>query len=89
MINMLFSGRAIKSTRNCFARSGFSIENLSLTGKIEGKKSRGRRRVLWMDSLKKWLEERGVEDRGLQLMEKPRNRELWNNMIAKVYRYGT
>ena len=65
------------------------LENLSLTGKIEGKRSRGRRRVLWMDSLMKWLEERGVEEQGVQLVEKARNRELWNNMIAKVDRYGT
>ena len=71
-----------------FVRKG-GLENLSLTGKIEGKRSRGRRRVLWMDSLKKWLEERGVEDRGLQLMEKATDTELWNNMIAKIYRYGT
>ena len=63
-------------------------DNLALTGKIEGKRSRGRRRVPWMDSLMKWLEERGVNNRGVELMEKARDRELWNNMIAKVYRYG-
>ena len=65
------------------------LENLSLTGKFKGKRSRGRRRVTLMDSLNKWLEEIGVEERGLQLMEKAKNRELWKIMIAKVCRYGT
>ena len=61
------------------------LENLSLTGKIEGKRGRGRKRILWMDSLKKWLEEKGIEDSGSQaIMHKARDRELWNSMIAKV-----
>ena len=38
------------------------LENLAMTGKIEGKRSRGRRRVLWMSSFKEWLEEAGVKD---------------------------
>ena len=28
------------------------LENLALTGKIEGKRDRGRKRMLWMTSLK-------------------------------------
>ena len=53
------------------------LENLALTGKIVGRRSRGRRRMLWMDILQKLLE------------EKARNQGLWNSMIAKVDQYGT
>ena len=59
------------------------LENLALTGKIVGRRSRGRRRILWMDSLQKLLEERVV------LIEKARNRGLWNSMITKVNRSVT
>ncbi len=31
------------------------LEKLALAGKVEGRRSRGRRRVLWMSSLKEWL----------------------------------
>ena len=65
------------------------LENLALTGKIVGRRSRGRRRILWMDSLQKLLEERGVKELGVVLIQKARSRGLWNSMIAKVKRYGT
>ena len=60
------------------------LENLALTGKIVG-----RRRILWMDSLQKLLEERGVKELGVGLIQKARSRGLWYSMIAKVNRYGT
>ena len=63
------------------------LENL--TGKIVGRRSRGRKRILWMDSLQKLLEERGVKELGVVLIQKVRSRGLWNSMIAKVKRYGT
>ncbi len=64
------------------------LENLALTGKVEGRRSRGRRRVLWMSSLKEWLEEVGVKEQEVELLEKALSRELWQDMIAKVNRYG-
>ena len=67
------------------ARKG-GLENLALTGKIVGRRSRGRRRILWMDSLQKMLEERGVKELGVVLIDKARNRGLWNSMITKVNR---
>ena len=33
------------------------LENLALTGKIEGKRGRGRKRMLWMTSLNAWIAE--------------------------------
>ena len=64
------------------------LENLALTGKIVGRRSRGRRRILLMYSLQKLLEERGVKEQGVVLIQKARSRGLWNGMIAKVKRYG-
>ena len=34
------------------------LEVLALTGKIEGKRSRGRKRMLWLTSLNEWIRER-------------------------------
>ena len=39
-----------------------------------------------MDSFKKWLEERGVKGRAVEMMERAKDRELRNSMITKVYR---
>ena len=36
------------------------LENLPLTGKIEGKRSRGRQQSLWISNLNEWIGERGV-----------------------------
>ena len=60
------------------------LENLALTGKIDGKRSRGRRRVMWMASLAEWIQDRGVKIKEMELLEISNNRELWHNMIAKV-----
>ena len=64
------------------------LENLALTGKIDGKRSRGRRRVMWLSSLKKWLEGKGVEHTETELLKKANNRNLWHTMIANVFGYG-
>ena len=65
------------------------LENLALTGKIEGKRSRGRKRMLWMTSLNAWIAERGIRQQEVELIQKARNRELWHAMIAHVSGYGT
>ena len=39
------------------------LENLALTGKIEGKRGRGRKRTLWMTSLNAWIAERGINNK--------------------------
>jgi hypothetical protein len=68
-------------------KDGF--ENLAITGKIEGKRSRGRRRITWMSSVKEWLKDRGVNHQEVELLEKARHRKLWHDMIAYVQGYGT
>ena len=65
------------------------LENLALTGKIEGKRGRGKTRMLWMTSLNAWIVERGIRHHEVELIKKARNRELWHAMIAHVSGYGT
>ena len=65
------------------------LENLALTGKIEGKRGRGRKRMNWMTSLNAWITERGAGQREVELIQTARNRDLWHAMIAYVSGYGT
>ncbi|XP_063611050.1 uncharacterized protein LOC134784809 [Penaeus indicus] len=65
------------------------IESLALTGKIEGKRSRGRRRFTWMSSLRSWLTEKGVQYPEVRLLQMTKDREAWHAMIANVLGYGT
>ncbi len=40
-----------------------------MTGRIEGKRSRGRRRVTWMTSVKEWQQDRGVKHQEVEHIE--------------------
>ena len=63
------------------------LEYLSITGKIEGKRSRGRQRIKFLDSLKLWSKENGNKEDLLRLAE---DRFEWRAMIANVCsRQGT
>ena len=57
------------------------LENLAMTGKIEGKRSRGRRRVTWISNVKGWLQDRGVKHQEVGLIERTWNRKLWHNRL--------
>ena len=65
------------------------LENLALTGKIEGKRNRGKKRSLQMANLNEWIGERGVKYQEVALFEKARDRELWKSMITHIIGYGT
>ena len=65
------------------------LENLALTGKIKGKRSRGRQWSLWMANLNEWIGERGVKYQEVAPFEKARDRELWKSMITHIIGYGT
>ena len=65
------------------------LEDLALTGKIDGKRSRGRKRISWLAGLNEWVAERSQQGRDVDLINKARSRELWKLMIADVLRYGT
>ena len=60
------------------------LENLALTGKIEGRRSRERQWSLWMANLNEWIGERGVKYQEVALFEKARDRELWKSIIAHI-----
>ena len=79
--------KQLKFLGHIIRKDGF--ENLVLTGKIEGKRSRGRKGVTWMSSMKDWLQERGAEYQEVEMLEKAKDRELWHDMITIVQGYGT
>ncbi len=72
-----------------------SLENLTLTGRIEGKKSRGGPRIKYLTSLSTWLAEhvpegqrRGMKEQ--ELLKRTKERKLWKAMIAHVLKgHGT
>ena len=58
------------------------MENLSLTGRIDGQRGRGRPRVKYMDGIKK-LVGRGMS--AGNIIQMSRDRERWKSMIAYVF----
>ena len=61
------------------------LENLAVTGKVCGKRGRGRQRIAFMKSLSTWT---GVSER--EMLEKAKNRTLWRSMTACVFQgHGT
>ena len=61
------------------------IENLIITGKMEGKRSRGRQRKKMLDDVGNWL---GMT-KMTEMLEFARRKEVWNDMIAHATRHGT
>ena len=63
------------------------IEKLILTGKIEGRKSRGRQRMKYLDSIRRFLDQEYTTE---EILRKADNRESWKTLVADVCnRYGT
>ena len=67
------------------------IEELMLTGPVNGKQSRGRQGWTYYESLSKWMTEQ-VDERGksevarLKILRTAKDRELWKSMVANVLR---
>ena len=59
-----------------------SLENLSLTGKIDGSRGRGRPRIKYMDGIKKTIP--GGRSTG-EILQMTRDRREWKSMIAYVF----
>ena len=57
------------------------LENLCLTGKIEGRRARGRQREKYMDGLRRVT---GGDRTAVELIQMARRREDWKSMIANV-----
>ena len=62
-----------------------SIENLSLTGKVEGKVVRGRQRMTYLDNMKEWINIRN----GNELIHAFLEREVWKRMIFDAIAHDT
>jgi len=65
------------------------LENLTITGKIEGKRSRGRQRITYLESLSKWIasqipESERNEASKQELLKRTRDRNLWTTTITYV-----
>ena len=69
---MNFLGHVIRSEK---------IEHLCLTGRIEGRRARGRQRVKYLDSLVQDLEE---DYTTTQVIQAARDRIRWRQMTANV-----
>ncbi|GFO23298.1 RNA-directed DNA polymerase from mobile element jockey-like [Plakobranchus ocellatus] len=61
------------------------LEHLVTTGKFEGKRGRGRPREKIIDGLATWLGPGKVSD----ILAAVKDRDLWREMIANVYKQGT
>ena len=64
------------------------LENLAITGRIDGTGSRGRPRRTYLESLSKWMAEgipeRAGEMKKQDLLKATKDRKLWRTMIADV-----
>ena len=64
------------------------LEVLALTGKMNGKRTRGRQRITYLKGIRTWTDE--AEKGGAALIELARDRSAWRNMTSDVcFRYGT
>ncbi|GFN91495.1 ecdysteroid udp-glucosyltransferase [Plakobranchus ocellatus] len=61
------------------------LEHLVTTGKLEGKRSRGRQREKITDGVATWLGPGKVTD----ILIAIKDRDLWRDMIANAYKQGT
>ena len=61
------------------------LEHLVTTGKIDGKRSRGRQREKILDSMTVWLQ----KDKPTQTIWCTWNRERWKSMVANAMKHGT
>ena len=58
-----------------------SLEKLVLEGKINGKRSRGRQKMVWMDNIKNWT---GLKAAAAK--DKAYNRDDWKHVVINALR---
>ena len=58
------------------------LEFLSLTGKVEGKRDRGKQRITFLDSL--CNSATGGQSKGLKFLKLSDDRDVWRDMAANV-----
>ncbi|GFO08669.1 endonuclease-reverse transcriptase [Plakobranchus ocellatus] len=75
--------RQAKFVGHIMRREG--LENLDTTGRMEGKKSRGRQREKMLDGMTSWMGTKRVTD----ILSESWDRESWKDMIANAKGQGT
>ena len=66
------------------------LEDPEMSGMIKGKRGQGKRRVVWLTSMRELLEERNIHLGGAELLRTTRDRNVGWDMITDVHRgYGT
>ena len=71
------------------------LEEIIITGKIEGKRGRGRPRLIYLTSLSKWMQDQLPEKQQgrykvQSLIRTCKDRKLWKSMVAYVHKgHGT
>ena len=62
------------------------MENLCITGFVDGRRSRGRQHIIFLDSLCKWMNGQGPEQNLTlaKLLKTARDRRQWKTMITFV-----
>ena len=78
--------RQVRFLRHLIRKDG--LENLALTGKIEGKRGRGRKRLLRMTSINAWIAERGIRHQEVELIGKaiPVDPQKTEQSIQSIFR---
>ena len=61
------------------------LEHLATTGKLDGRRARGRQREKIMDSVTSWIGKKCVKE----LIRAASDRDDWRDMIANAVRQGT
>ena len=72
--------RQMKFMGHVYRKGG--MEHLSMTGKIEGKRSRGRQRLTYVDSLNTWATQKQMSNN--QFMNASRDRDRWRAMAVNA-----
>ena len=61
------------------------LEHLATTGKLDGKRSRGRQREKMIDGLTTWLNAESV----IETLTSSKDRDVWRDMVANATKQGT
>ena len=59
------------------------LENLSLTGRVPGRRARGRKREKYMDGIKRAIGDGSTTG---QILHMTRDRKVWHSVVANVCR---
>ena len=63
----------------CKRKAG--MEKIILTGKIAGKRTRGRQRIIFLQKISEWS---GIS--GIELIQCTENRNEWHKLVADIIR---